>query len=290
MKNIVIGIDGSETSANALRWATREAQLHHQSVTAILAWGLLTQQHADRSNAFNPHYNGQDALETLRSYVTDAVGPEAAEHVRLQPINDLPHRALIHASTDAALLVLGGRGLGGFKGMLLGAVSYQCLHHAACPIAIVREPVPEPSPGEPERIVVGIDGSASAHRALEWAVAEAQVRNATLEIVHSWQAYYGGGGAYGLAVVDPSLFEEPAQKVLDSCLDSIDVSGLSAPPKRTLVCDSAAHALLTSAKDADLLVTGSRGTGGFAGLLVGSTTNHVVHHAECPVVVIPTGR
>lgn len=289
MTNIVIGIDGSDTSAHAMRWAAREAQLHHQTVTAILAWGLLNQRHPDRSETFNPNYGVEDARSALLAYVTDAVGVENAEGVALRPVNDLPDRALIEASREAALLVLGGRGLGGFKGMLLGAVSYHCLHHAACPIAIIREPVPERAPGDAERIVVGIDGSASAHRALIWAVEEARVRHASLEIVHSWHANYGGGGVHGLPVVDPGIFEEPARNVLESCLDGVDVSGLAEPPRRTLVCDSAAHALLTADKDADLLVTGSRGVGGFAGLLVGSTTSQVVHHADCPVVVIPTG-
>lgn len=290
MTSIVIGVDGSETSAHALRWATREGHLRHQGVTAILAWGLMNQRHPDRSQAFDPDYDVDDARRTLRTYVSDAVGPEAADQITLLPRNDLPDRALIEASKDASLLVLGGRGLGGFRGMLLGAVTYHCLHHAACPVAIVHAPVEEPEAGQTERIVVGVDGSATAHRALLWAVEEARLRQASLEIVHSWHAYYGGGGAYGLAVVDPTLFEEPAQELLDRCLDGVDVAGLIAPPKRTLVCDAAAHALLTASKEAHLLVTGSRGIGGFAGLLVGSTTSQVVHHATCPVVVIPTDR
>lgn len=288
--NIVIGIDGSDTAAHALRWATREGQLRHENVTAILAWGLLNQRHPDRLRAFNRDYGVEDARTALRAYVTDAVGAEAAEHITLLPRNDLPDRALIAASQDASLLVLGGRGLGGFTGMLLGAVTYHCLHHAACPIAIVREPVPEAAPERSERIVVGIDGSDSAHAALLWAVEEARVRNATLDIVHSWHVYYGGGGAYGLAVVDPTLFEAPARRTLDGCLDGVDVSGLDVEPRRTLVCDAAAHALLTASEGADLVVMGSRGIGGFAGLLIGSTTTQVVHHAQCPVVVIPTGR
>jgi nucleotide-binding universal stress UspA family protein len=68
-------------------------------------------------------------------------------------------------------------------------------------------------------------------------------------------------------------------------MDLVEAAHLARPPKATLVCDSAAHALLTAAKDADLLVTGARGIGGFASLLLGSTTTQVVHHAECPVVV-----
>jgi nucleotide-binding universal stress UspA family protein len=289
MTNIVIGIDGSETSAHALRWATREGQLRQEGITAVLAWGLLDQHHPDHSSTFNPNYGVKDAQTALHSYVTAAVGAEAAEDIVLAAMNDLPHRALIDASGDASLLVLGGRGLGGFKGMLLGAVSYHCLHYAACPIAVVREPSSTLSAG-PEKVVVGIDGSESAHRALLWAVDEARFRGASLEIVHSWNVYYGGGGAYGMSVVDPNVFEEPAQKLLDACLDGVDVTGLVQPPQRTLVCDSPAHALLTASAGADLLVAGSRGIGGFPGLLVGSTTNQVVHHADCPVVVIPTER
>jgi nucleotide-binding universal stress UspA family protein len=287
MTKIVIGMDESETAAHALRWATREGQLRQQGVTAVLAWGLLNQHHPDRSQAFDPHYDESAARHALHAYVTEALGEDAAAGVRLRPVNDLPDRALVRASHDASLLVLGGRGLSGFRGMVLGAVAYHALHRAACPVAIVREPVPELVPGEVQRIVVGVDGSETSHRALQWAVEEARVRHAGLEVVHSWNAYYGGGAPYGLAVVTPEVFEEPAKDLLEHCLDGIELTGLEHPVKRSLVCSSAAQAVLAAAKGADLVVLGSRGTGGFAGLLLGSTTTQVVHHAECPVVVIP---
>ena len=290
MSNIVVGIDGSPTSAHALRWAQREGRIRQEPVVAVMAWGLLNQRHPNRSQAFKPDYSETDALETLRSYVTDAVGPDATAEIELRTCNDLPDRALLGESTDASILVLGGRGLGGFRGMLLGSVSYHCLHHAACPVAIIRGQDAGPSTDVPQRVVVGIDGSATSAKALRWALEEASARYATLEVVHAWQGYHGEGGAYGLAVIDPDVFESSARDLLDDCVDGLDAADLSDQIQRTLVCDSPAHAILTVGKDADLVVLGSRGVGGFAGLLVGSTATQVAHHIDRPIVIVPGDR
>jgi nucleotide-binding universal stress UspA family protein len=283
MTNIIVGIDGSPSSSKALQWAVREGELRDQPVTAVLTWGLLNQRHPDHDQAFDPDYGKADAHNALEAYVTEAVGAHSG--VQLLAVNDLPARGLLHASEGAAMLVLGGRGLGGFQGLLLGSVSYQALHHASCPVTIIRELPAPPVDEHVERIVVGIDGSDSARAALEWTIEEARLRHAVLEVVHAWQTNYAVAGAWGAATVDPAVYEEPARTTLDEAMDLVEAAHLARPPKATLVCDSAAHALLTAAKDADLLVTGARGIGGFASLLLGSTTTQVVHHAECPVVV-----
>lgn len=134
------------------------------------------------------------------------------------------------------------------------------------------------------RIVVGVDGSAGSAAALAWAVEEAKLRDATVEAVRawSWPIPYAGPGMAGL---DPKMLEEGEQALLDEAVDAVDTSG--APVTKVLVEGPAAQRLLEQARGAELIVVGSRGRGGFAGLLLGSVSQQVVHHAEGPVVIIP---
>lgn len=137
-----------------------------------------------------------------------------------------------------------------------------------------------------ERIVVGVDGSDCSRRALQWAAAEARRRGAALDVVHAWHLPNAGGYPYLAAYVDFEVFAEDARGVLDRAIASVDLAGI---PKvePILVQDGAARALLDTAKGADLLIVGSRGRGGFAGLLLGSVSHQMAIHARCPVVIIP---
>lgn len=138
--------------------------------------------------------------------------------------------------------------------------------------------------------MVGVDGSSTARQALRWAVEEARVRRASLEVVSVWQLPYLGEFPYTDAVLDPSLLESEARKELDEMVDSVDTSALHQPVKRLLSSGGAAATLLDVAEGADVLVVGSRGLGGFKGLLLGSVSHQVSHHASCPVVVVPPER
>lgn len=140
-----------------------------------------------------------------------------------------------------------------------------------------------------QRIVVGVDGSENARRALSWAVEEAQLRQAGVEAVHAWELpmYVGFGGP---VAIDPAPYEEGARALLDEEIAAVPVTGLPAPITEVVVRGSPAWALLEIAKTADLVVVGSRGRGGFAGLLLGSVSQQVAQHAECPVVIVPHAR
>ena len=137
-----------------------------------------------------------------------------------------------------------------------------------------------------ERIVVGVDGSESAQEALRWAVAEARVRNATVEAVYAWHQPFATGYAEMGELYGLEHFEKEAQEALDAAVDAVDASGIPAIERR-LVTGGAANALVEEAKGASLLVVGSRGRGGFTGLLLGSVSQQAAHHATCPVVIIP---
>jgi nucleotide-binding universal stress UspA family protein len=134
-----------------------------------------------------------------------------------------------------------------------------------------------------ERIVVGVDGSQAARDALHWAVNEGRRRNAVVEAVYAWHQPFTGYEYMG--EMNLGGFEEEARQALDAAVDAVDTTGVSV--ERKLVAGGAAGALVEAAKGAELLVVGSRGRGGFSGLLLGSVSQQAAHHAPCPVVIIP---
>ncbi len=138
-----------------------------------------------------------------------------------------------------------------------------------------------------ERIVVGIDGSEGARQALDWALDEGRAHQCAVEVVHAWQPPYVIGYPYVGTAYDPTTYEELARDTLNQAVHEADTNGLSVPVSRILSMGPAAEVVLNAAKGADLLVVGSRGMGGFRELVLGSVSHHVIHHASCPVVVVP---
>jgi nucleotide-binding universal stress UspA family protein len=138
-----------------------------------------------------------------------------------------------------------------------------------------------------QRIVVGIDGSEGARRALDWAIEEAELRHARLQVVHTWDAPFEP--TWGTMGVDVAAYEESARELLDDEVEDRVVGAVRQNVEKQLVRGGAAIVLVGLSKDADLLVIGSRGRGGFAGLLLGSVSQQVAHHATCPVVIVPPG-
>ena len=135
---IVVGVDGSDSAQAALRFALGEARLRGTTVRAVAAWHLATGEYG---GAFDPALVGdldRDAREALERALAaaeeDAAGVEVESVVR----EGAPARVLVEEADAADLLVVGSRGLGGFRGLLLGSVSQQCTHHAPCPVVIVR--------------------------------------------------------------------------------------------------------------------------------------------------------
>jgi nucleotide-binding universal stress UspA family protein len=138
-------------------------------------------------------------------------------------------------------------------------------------------------------IITGIDGSGHSQRALEWAMREAAARHAPLTVVNVYQAV---AGVWGSAVAYPEdpAHTEHARKVAQAKVDEALAQPGGPRPASVrvrVVSGTPAEELLSAAEDADMIVVGSRGTGGFARLLLGSVTSHLAHHAHCPVVIIP---
>ena len=141
---IVVGVDGSEDSKDALRWAARQAQITDATLEVITAWhlpidfGTAWQIPATYGKSRAQVDFAQDARKTLTAAIEEVLGasPEVAVTPKLVSGNAAP--VLIEASREAALLVVGGSGHGGFTGMLLGSVSQHCVQHATCPVVVVR--------------------------------------------------------------------------------------------------------------------------------------------------------
>lgn len=291
MGQIIVGMDESDCAAEALRWAVVEGERREWRVRAVLAWTFLRQHQPDRKTTHDPEYDESSAALALEQYVTDAIGEPP--RVQMETVCELPATGLIEASEGASLLVVGSHGYGGISGLVMGSVSQQCLHHTTTPLAIIRnvdkrvDDEHQPVEVVPGKVVVGIDGSDTSRRALSWALDEARARNGFVEVVHSWllPASYGYPT---LMVPDLAIFEEAAEAVVTQFLDAADTSGLSRPVSRVVVGGTSTAGLLAArSADAEVLVVGSRGIGGFGGMVVGSVAHHLAHHALCPLVVIP---
>lgn len=133
---IVVGVDGSPSSEEALRWAVRHARLTGQPVEAVTSWEIPVNFSVGPLTDFD--WEGQ-ATSTLTDTVANAVGPADAEQVSRCVVKGHPAQVLIDAAADAGLVVVGSRGRGGFTGMLLGSVSQHVLARAACPVVVVRD-------------------------------------------------------------------------------------------------------------------------------------------------------
>jgi nucleotide-binding universal stress UspA family protein len=142
-----------------------------------------------------------------------------------------------------------------------------------------------------QRIVVGVDGSDSAKRALEWAIAEAKIRQAQLTVISAWQIpSVVLASPVATAAYDDEAWRQAATETVDAAVQSVAADGLPAALDRQVIEGPPAKVLVDAGKDADMIVVGSRGRGGFAGLLLGSVSQQVAHHASCPVVIVPHER
>jgi nucleotide-binding universal stress UspA family protein len=137
VETIVVGVDGSAASVSALRWALREAQLRGGEVRVVHAWSYPVASTFHEASHVMKLPFAENAASVLEKCIA-AAEPDPGVDVEKTVVEGPAAPALIEAARDASLLVVGSRGLGGFSGLLLGSVSQQCAHHAACPLVIIR--------------------------------------------------------------------------------------------------------------------------------------------------------
>jgi nucleotide-binding universal stress UspA family protein len=292
IRPIVVGVDDSPPSYAALDWAIAEATRRHIPLRLVHvvespSHGLVPPvRHAAGPASLGLPSRAAEALRTLERAC------ETIPDVTIASIDGDPASVLIQESAHASLVVVGNRGLGGFRGLLAGSVSVQTAAHARCPVVVVRPHLPESASPGPERhgvgrIVVGTDCSERSDRAVAFAFAEAEARGIGLTVVHAWRYPVSSSpGEMVFAVVNRTDLADMENDLVAKSFAEHREAHPGVPVQQVLAQGNATGVLVHESFGADLLVVGSRGHGGFAGLLLGSVSDAVIRHAGCPVAVV----
>jgi len=311
---IAVGVDGSDPSLLALRWARVEAGLRQARLIAVIArpsaleWPHDSPQHVDEINrhisdrmaqiraaiARTLPLSGEGTGGQPQSVVhpeadskTDAADERTAGHSpgpavepEIEIIEGHPTSVLVTVSTRVDLLVVGGRGFGGWKGVFAGSLTGHLAGHTSAPLAVIRS-----SGGQPRgRIVVGVDGLSSSE-AVRFGVDEAALRGASVLVVSTWQ--YPVLGTRPTSPEAAELLESGATALLEEAIAACRIRHPNVPLDTLVRMGHPAEVLAEEARSADLVVVGSRGRGGFATLMLGSVAVSVLHRVAGPVVVVP---
>lgn len=287
--DIVVGVDGSFGSDQAVLWAVGLATRRGLPVRLVHALRLTVPRYGpglgDTGTLFDAiEENGQrilrDALRLARQW--DENLP-----ITIAMPTEPPVPLLTALSRSARMIVLGHAGDGGFPGMLIGSTAAAVVSHAHCPVLVVRgrfgpAGVPEEGP-----VVVGVDGSPVSESAVALAFDEASVRGVPLIALHAWHDdTCGSMYSTNRHLAKWASIEDDEQRILAERLAGWQEKYPDVELRRALVRDRPRHALMEWSTTAQLVVVGSRGRGGFRGMLLGSASQALVQHAQCPVLVV----
>lgn len=278
----IVGLDGSDGSASALRWASGVAALRKERVTPIAAWHVPL-----------PIWlmSGRRAIEVDRAGIEAEVAVHAAESAALHGdrgvVDDVrvveghPAPTLLELAGPETVLVVGRRGIGALKHRLLGSVSQYLATHSSGPVVVV----PDEWQTEPlRRIVVGFDGSSYSAEALRWALSlapdTAEIEALVAVDVIPWLS------PESVLERHPEALDSARSRIL-SVADDVDPEGRA---ERRFVVHGPRHALTEALADADLVVVGPRGIGALASTVLGSVTSWLLNDAKCPVAVVPSAE
>lgn len=249
---VVAGIDGSPADQIAIRWAAAEAASLGTQLRLI--------------HALQPGDSASEAGDVVSKALALARELEPAVAVDPRIENGSPSTILVKASGDAELVVIGSRGLGLMAGALLGSTGLDLAANARCPVVVVR---PDLGTEAGIRVVIGYDGSAAGETALDFGLDYARRHDLAVRVVAAQPA-----GTELHRITETELRDAVhARNGHDAEL--IQITG------------HPAEHILRLAADANLIVLGARGRGGFTGMLIGSVSQTVLHHADCPVAIIP---
>lgn len=287
---VVVGVDGSDHARQAVRWAAQTAagrhaplRLAHAAAVPDLYAGVLPPTPKVLEAVWS---RGRDVLAEAKR-IAESSG---AVDVETDIDDGTPSVVLLEASKTARMLVLGASGQGRFMSTLaLGSTALQMVAHAQCPVVVVRGEQPDRVTSRAP-IVVGIDGSPVSEAALAAAFEEASLRGVTLIAVHAYREDFGDLMFTEVGAVEWEPAEDIERRVLTERLAGWGEKYPDVVVERQLLRERPRHALLKLSGDAQLVVVGSRGRGGFAGLLLGSTSQALVYHAACSVMVVRPGE
>ncbi|MBQ0865123.1 universal stress protein [Streptomyces smyrnaeus] len=288
---VVVGVDGSPSSLAAVDIAAQEAKLRGGSLRVVHAFVWPMMKVPLGPSAVGPPEGG------LRSVAHRTAEEAAARAKSSQPTVEVTHAVIVGEplsvltteSRDAELVVVGTRGLGGFTGLLVGSVAVYLTAHAECPVLVTRGRKHPTGP-----VLLGVDGSEVGDAAVGWAFEEASLRGAELVALHNWNAWTGPVAA-GPSVQVPTYYDVDLYRAEEESVLATAIAGwrerypdVEVTPR--LVQEYTRQALIAASEESQLLVVGARGRGGFTGLLLGSVSQAVLHHADCPVAIVRADR
>jgi len=271
---LLVGVDGTEGSVEALRWAAHEAARRswplHVMTCAELPAGMVMDSIVTEHEAVN-----QRAVDVARSFGLDV-------EVSGDTVLGSPAYALVGAAHPDDVIVVGATAHPGRLTDVLGSVATLISHRAHCPVVVVHGS--DRRDAVIGRIAVGVDGSAGSQAALDWAIDEAMRCDAELVLVHGWTYPYQGPRT---GVTEPrDDMRLDAMRTLEACAFRVREIAPALRCHSIISEQSPAKAVIDAGKDADLVVVGSRGHGGFAALLLGSVSRTVLQHAQVPVAIV----
>jgi nucleotide-binding universal stress UspA family protein len=286
---IVVGVDGSAASDAAIRWATREAILRDELITLLHVVAPVIASPPEGPMQANfakwQKESAQDVIEQARKTLCAEVG-EAPPEVRagvLYPQDSHVVSTLIDASKQARMVVAGSCGMGAVDPLPMGSVSTGLVHHAHCPVAVIRGEESSAA-NQNAGVLVGIDGSPASEVATAWAFDEASRQGLPLVALHAWSDVEG----FPIPDMDWRKYESQGEKALTERLAGWQEKYPNVRVQRRLEWDQAARWLIEESEHAQLVVVGSHGRGGFAGMPLGSVGTAVAQSAKVPVVVVRT--
>ena len=285
--HVVVGYDGSPEAVAAVRWAAGSARRLRLPLQVVHVWGLagtLDSPPLGTASAFVRAGAQEVADEGAQ------VAREAAPEVEVTAVleDGPPARALVERAAGARLVVLGRQGSSRLSGVLIGSVTLGTVQHAACPVVVV--PRTALGRASTDLVVVGVDGSPHSLGAVDAAGRYATGAGAHLRAVACWNVPAHGRSltAWLREHPDVSPADLAVRRAEQALADAQDLLAERWPDVGTEVLTeegAAAHVLARHAEKADLLVVGTRGRGGLAGLVLGSVSQWLVARAACPVLV-----
>ncbi|MFI8090648.1 universal stress protein [Streptomyces sp. NPDC086080] len=284
---VVVGVDGSASGLAAVEVAAREAALRGAGLRVVHACVWPAMHVPMGPSPLGPPEGGlRNVVDRLMAEAVQRAAEAAPEVAVEQVVVTGESLTVLEAqSRGAELVVVGSRGMGGFVGLLVGSTAVHLTAHGQCPVLVVRE---QPVADGP--IVLGVDGSAAGRKAVEFAFAEAALRKAPLVALHTWTDW----NAPLPAPQDPSApyanppgaLAEEEERLLSEALAGLQERHPDVVVEHRTVHGGAREELIEASRSAQLLVVGARGRGGFTGLLLGSVSQALLHHAHCPVAVV----
>ncbi|KOX06096.1 universal stress protein UspA [Streptomyces sp. NRRL B-1140] len=286
-KPVVVGVDGSPSSLDAVEVAGQEAAMRGAVLRLVHAFGRSSSHLPAGGPPWNPAGAGVRELLDGTLVAAERRARDMAPQVDITRDVTVgePLTVLEIASRTASLVVVGSRGLGAFSSLLLGSASGHLAAHGRCPVLVVRG---RPKPAG--AVLLAVDDSPASDEAVRFAFTEASLRGADVTAVHVCRAgsadVYDGPADPPFVTYDETHLREKAEHVLDAAVGGIRERYPNVSVVRRPMVGRVRHTLIEASTHAQLLVMGARGRGGFTGLLLGSVSHALLHHALCPVAVV----